>query len=89
MVFFLQRFYRHFELKEKKDNERQTQKFRGIKERPPYLYILKKCFPQLLNVFIVFYVTLSIFPAVHSGKCLPSTRIKYSKLYLFFRCTTC
>lgn len=67
MVLF-QRFYRHFELKEKKENERQKHKYRGIKERPPYLYILKSCFPQLLNVFMVFFVTLSIFPAVHSGK---------------------
>lgn len=67
-LFLFQRFYRHFELKEKKENDIQKQKFRGIKEKPPYLYILKKAFPQLLNVYTVFFVTLSIFPALHAGK---------------------
>lgn len=76
MLIFFQRFYRHFELKEKKDNEKQKQKFRGIKEKPPYMYILSKSFPQLLNVFTVFFVTLSIFPALHSGKFLLFKTIK-------------
>ncbi|XP_074026240.1 equilibrative nucleoside transporter 1 isoform X1 [Leptinotarsa decemlineata] len=63
----LNRYYRHYELKEKKEIQKQRQVGRGAKERVPYLYILKKCFPQLLNVFLVFFVTLAIFPAVHSG----------------------
>lgn len=32
----------------------------------PYWRIFKTAFPQLLNVFLIFFVTLSIFPAVHS-----------------------
>ena len=40
----------------------------GIKGRTPYWYVFKKCFPQCLNVFLVFFVTLSIFPTVYSGK---------------------
>ncbi|KAG5887435.1 hypothetical protein JTB14_003287 [Gonioctena quinquepunctata] len=62
----LNRYYRHFELKEKKELEKQRQFARGATEKPPYLYILKKCSPQLFNVFLLFFVTLSIFPALHS-----------------------
>lgn len=36
--------------------------------RPPYWTIYKQAFPQLFNVFFVFFVTLSIFPGVHSGE---------------------
>ncbi|XP_018563313.1 equilibrative nucleoside transporter 1-like [Anoplophora glabripennis] len=60
------RFYRHFELKEKKDVEQRRQLMRGSSERPPYLYILKKSLPQLYNVFFVFFVTLAVFPAIHA-----------------------
>ena len=34
----------------------------------PYCTILKQCLPQCFNVFFVFFVTLTIFPAVHSGE---------------------
>lgn len=34
--------------------------------RPPYWKIFKQAFPQLFNVFLIFFVTLSVFPAVHS-----------------------
>lgn len=37
-------------------------------DRPPYFKIFCKAFPQLLNIFMVFFVTLSIFPNVHSGQ---------------------
>lgn len=60
------RFYKHFEQKEKKDIEQRKQLTRGSSERPPYLYILKKCLPQLYNVFFVFFVTLAVFPTIHS-----------------------
>lgn len=33
----------------------------------PYWTIFKQTFPQCFNVFFVFFVTLMIFPAVHSG----------------------
>lgn len=39
----------------------------GISNRPPYWTIFKKAWPQLFNVFFVFFVTLSVFPSVHSG----------------------
>lgn len=34
--------------------------------RPPYWKIFKEAFPQLFNVFLIFFVTLSVFPAVYS-----------------------
>lgn len=34
--------------------------------RPPYWKIFKEAFPQLFNVFMIFFVTLSVFPAVYS-----------------------
>ncbi|KAJ8961034.1 hypothetical protein NQ317_004369, partial [Molorchus minor] len=63
----LNRYYRHFELKEKKDLEQRRQITKGMNERIPYLYVLKKSLPQLYNVFFVFFVTLSVFPSLHSG----------------------
>lgn len=33
----------------------------------PYWRIFTQTFPQLFNVFFIFLVTLSLFPAVHSG----------------------
>lgn len=32
--------------------------------RPPYWHIFRRTFPQLVNVFMVFFVTLSVFPTV-------------------------
>jgi equilibrative nucleoside transporter 1/2/3 len=32
----------------------------------PYWPVFKKCFPQCFNVFFTFFVTLTIFPAVHA-----------------------
>lgn len=34
--------------------------------KPPYWTIFKQAFPQLFNVFLIFFVTLSVFPAIHS-----------------------
>lgn len=34
--------------------------------RPPYWTIFKQASPQLFNIFFVFFVTLALFPAVHS-----------------------
>lgn len=51
-----------------KEKEAENHKRAGINVdgRPPYWKIFKQAFPQLFNVFFVFFVTLSIFPAVHS-----------------------
>ncbi|XP_023311371.1 equilibrative nucleoside transporter 1 isoform X1 [Anoplophora glabripennis] len=63
----LNRFYRHFQLKEKKELEQRQQITKVSNERPPYLYILKKAMPQLYNVFFIFFVTLSVFPSIHAN----------------------
>lgn len=34
----------------------------------PYWSIFKDTFMQLFNIFMIFFVTLAVFPAVHSGK---------------------
>jgi equilibrative nucleoside transporter 1/2/3 len=34
----------------------------------PYWSVFKKCFPQCFNVFFTFFVTLTIFPAIHAGE---------------------
>jgi Nucleoside transporter. len=38
----------------------------GRTPKIPYWKIFKQTSPQLFNVFFIFFVTLSIFPAVHS-----------------------
>lgn len=35
--------------------------------RPPYLYVFRYAWKQCLNVFLVFFVTLSTFPVIQSG----------------------
>jgi len=62
----LNRFYRHFELKEKREVLLRKNQNMGRSARVPYLYIFQKALPQLFNIFFVFFVTLSIFPAVHA-----------------------
>ncbi len=62
----LNRFFRYHEhvynaaLQRKKD--------RSVVHAIPYCSVFKKCFPQCFNVFFTFFVTLTIFPAVHAGK---------------------
>lgn len=63
----LNRFYRHYELKEQKEEEQRKRQRAGISEPIPYTYILKKGMPQFYNVFMLFFVTLAIFPAIHSA----------------------
>ncbi|RZC34307.1 Nucleoside tran domain containing protein, partial [Asbolus verrucosus] len=63
----LNRFYRHHELREKKNAEQRKHLNQGVTQRIPYLYVLRKSLPQLYNVFFIFFVTLSIFPAIQSG----------------------
>jgi len=59
----LNRFYRYHEhLYQKSLSENQKSVIYVIS----YWNIFKKCFPQLLNIFLIFAVTLSVFPAVLS-----------------------
>ena len=64
MTVTFQRFYRYHEhLYQKSIQENQKSVIYVIS----YWNVFKKCFPQLLNIFLVFAVTLSVFPAVLSG----------------------
>jgi len=56
----LSRFYRYHKLK----STRSGPELRGPSTAIPYWYIFKRAFPQLLNVFLIFFVTLSVFPTV-------------------------
>lgn len=57
----LTKFYRYYEMlnNEKKSDSRSQLNV-------PYWQIFKKASPQLFNVFFTFFVTLAVFPAVHS-----------------------
>ncbi|XP_057340932.1 equilibrative nucleoside transporter 1 isoform X1 [Microplitis mediator] len=64
----INRFYRYHEMlfqKEKQKRELETKS--KIHGKTPYWTIFKQCFPQLFNIFFIFFVTLSLFPAVHSN----------------------
>ncbi|KAL1137592.1 hypothetical protein AAG570_009291 [Ranatra chinensis] len=67
----LNRFYKYHELMSQKDV--QKKRVENIPNgsgtgtaRIPYWSILRQCGPQCFNVFLVFCVTLSLFPSVHS-----------------------
>ena len=67
----LQRFFRYHEAQYEKAQaaSKRAAANTGLgKVRVPYWYIFKKAFPQMLNVFMIFFVTLSVFPAVLAGK---------------------
>ena len=65
LLNYLQRFYRyHEQLYQKSVNENKKSVIYVLS----YWNIFKKCFPQLVNIFLVFFVTLSLFPAVLSGQ---------------------
>lgn len=49
-----------------KEKERSRRLQGNSKAKTPFFQIFKQAFPQLFNVFLVFFVTLSVFPAVHS-----------------------
>ena len=63
-MLYFQRFYRYHKLK----SLRAGSESRGPTTAVPYWHIFKKAFPQLLNVFLVFFVTLSVFPTVLAGQ---------------------
>ncbi|KAK0086469.1 hypothetical protein PV325_003128 [Microctonus aethiopoides] len=62
----INRFYRYNEMIFHKENEKRKSERRSS-SRPPYWKIFKQCSPQLLNIFLVFFVTLALFPDVHSS----------------------
>ncbi|GLV32794.1 Equilibrative nucleoside transporter 2 [Carabus blaptoides fortunei] len=63
----LNRFYRHHELKNLKEAQLKQRETPGVKPQVPYWIVFKQAFPQLFNVFMVFFVTLSVFPEIHSN----------------------
>jgi hypothetical protein len=70
-----------------KETERNRRAGVDVKASPPYWKIFKQAFPQLINVFLVFFVTLTVFPAIHSGiYCLSeSTYQVHGKIQLLFQ----
>lgn len=60
----LNRFYRYNELMREKETKQVSTV--GDHGKTPYWAIFKQASPQLFNVFFVFFVTLAVFPAVHS-----------------------
>lgn len=64
--FVFQRFYRYHEMLHEKETEKSKRQGINTSGRPPYWTIFKQASPQLFNIFFVFFVTLSLFPAVQS-----------------------
>lgn len=62
---------------EKERERSQIENGGNASARPPYWTIFKQASPQLFNIFFVFFVTLAIFPAVHSGT-------SYYKIYFMY-----
>lgn len=62
----LNRFYRYHELMSQKEMQKKKRENLGGSQRTPFFAVFKKCYPQCLNVFLVFCVTLSLFPTVQS-----------------------
>lgn len=52
-----------------KELQRKKRENMGAVQRTPYFSVFKKCYPQCINVFLVFFVTLALFPTVQSGMC--------------------
>ncbi|XP_032682773.1 equilibrative nucleoside transporter 1-like isoform X2 [Odontomachus brunneus] len=63
----INRFYRYHEMIHQKEaNKRQLENNTRGTQRPPYWKVFKACFPQCFNTFLIFFVTLALFPSVHS-----------------------
>lgn len=63
----LQRFYRYHELLNQKEvNKRQLQCSSSKGASVPHWKVFKQCALQCFNIFFTFFVTLSVFPSVHS-----------------------
>ena len=72
-----QRFFRYHDhiyskaLQEKKKSGRQLRVIHSI----PFLKIFRQCLPQCINIFLIFFVTLTVYPSVCSGNCNISIHI--------------
>lgn len=73
------RFYRYFESSGKEDDSTRPAKRQ-------FLFVFKKIWPQCLNVFMVFFVTLAVFPAIHADI---ETSGQLAGLKSFFSPVTC
>ncbi|XP_052130282.1 equilibrative nucleoside transporter 2 [Frankliniella occidentalis] len=62
----LNRFYRYHELMSQKELQKKKRENLGAVPRTPFFAVFRKCYPQCLNVFMVFFVTLALFPTVQS-----------------------
>ncbi|KAJ1525251.1 hypothetical protein ONE63_010076 [Megalurothrips usitatus] len=62
----LNRFYRYHELMSQKELQKKKRESLGPVPRTPFFAVFRKCWPQCLNVFMVFFVTLALFPTVQS-----------------------
>lgn len=72
LIVLLQKFFRYHVLDERTQTSEDTEKRvevgeRKVNQRPPYLYVLRFCWKQCLNVFLVFFVTLSVFPVIQAN----------------------
>ncbi|KAG5318596.1 S29A1 protein, partial [Pseudoatta argentina] len=63
----INRFYRYHELLHQKEtNKRQLENNSRGKHKSAYWKVFKACFPQCFNIFLIFFVTLALFPSVQS-----------------------
>lgn len=51
-----------------KELQKKKRENMGGVPRTSFFSVFRKCFPACINVFMVFFVTLSLFPTVQSGK---------------------
>jgi len=82
----LNKFYKYHEMLAENDQKRNDRA--GLSSsRPPYWRIFKQAFPQLFNVFLIFFVTLGVFPAVHSDiKLLDSDGFPFPEKFTMVTC---
>jgi equilibrative nucleoside transporter 1/2/3 len=75
----LTKFYKYHDLQFKKaaEKSRAIARDANVSVKVPYWRIFKSCSMQCFNVFYIFFITLSVFPVVHS-------QIKPSATDLFF-----
>ncbi|XP_054081415.1 equilibrative nucleoside transporter 1 isoform X1 [Zeugodacus cucurbitae] len=81
----LNKFYRYNQLSRKPEEETDEKKESVI----PYWNIFKKSSLQLYNVFFTFFVTLSIFPSVHSDIKLSTSSNFIIQSPVLFTSVTC
>ncbi|CAH2245709.1 jg4859 [Pararge aegeria aegeria] len=68
----MERFYRYHETLQERTLRvnpalaATNQNANPVQQKTPYGLIVRQSFIQLYNIFIVFFVTLAVFPAVHS-----------------------